>query len=68
MHIRAFSEFIVAYKDQVKRPNYPVGERIDALRLRVLNLVLTAADWIAPTQRALAAMLHMATGEGNAPR
>jgi hypothetical protein len=44
VHTRAFSEFIVAYKEQVKRPNYPVGERIDALRLRVLNIVLSAAD------------------------
>jgi hypothetical protein len=60
VHIRAFSEFIVAYKEQVKRPNYPVGERIDALRLRVLNIVLSAADWIAPTTSAMADMLYMA--------
>ncbi len=65
VHIRAFGEFIAAYKAQVKRPDYSDRERIDVLRLRVLNIVLTAADWIAPTKSAIADILRMAKGEGS---
>jgi hypothetical protein len=64
VHIRAFGEFIAAYKAQVKRIDYSDRERIDTLRLRVLNIVLTAADWIAPTKSAIADILHLARGGG----
>jgi hypothetical protein len=66
VHARAFGEFIAAYKEQVKRPDYPDRERLDTLRLRVLSIVLTAADWLAPTQGALADILHVAEGKGGA--
>ncbi len=66
-HVRAFREFITAYQEQVKRPNYPDRERIDTLRLRVLSIVLTAADWITPATSAIADILHMATGKGDPP-
>jgi hypothetical protein len=64
VHPRAFDEFIAAYKEQVKRSDYPAGERVDTLRLQVLSIVLTAADWIAPTKSAIADIIHLAKGEG----
>jgi hypothetical protein len=68
VHIRAFGEFIASYKAQVKRPDYPDRKRIDTLRLRVLNVALTAADWIAPTKSAIADILPMAKGEGGSQK
>jgi hypothetical protein len=64
VHTRAFGEFIAAYKAQVKRLDYSDRQRIDTLHLRVLNIVLTAADWITPTKSAMADILHMVKGEG----
>jgi hypothetical protein len=64
VHVRAFGEFIAAYKVHVKRPDYPDREPIDTLRLRILHIVLTAADWITPTKNAIADILRMAKGEG----
>ena len=64
-HVGAFREVITAYQEQVKRPNYPDRERIDTLCLRVLSIVLTAADWITPTTSAMADILHKAIGKGN---
>jgi hypothetical protein len=63
VHILAFGEFIAAYKAQVKRIDYSDHERINTLRLRVLNILLTAADWISPTKSAIADILYMAKGE-----
>jgi Sel1 repeat len=68
VHIRAFGEFIAAYKAQVKRLDYSGRQRIDTLRLRMLNVVLTAADWISPTKSAIADILHMARGEGGSTK
>lgn len=68
VHIRAFGEFIAAYKAQVKRLDYSDRQRIDTLRLRMLNIVLTAADWISPTKSAIADILHMAGREGGAKK
>ena len=59
VHERAFSEFITAYKEQVKRPDYSDLARIDNLRLRILSIVLTAADWIDPIKGAIAGTVHM---------
>jgi hypothetical protein len=60
VHERAFSEFIAAYKAQVKRTDYTDQERIETFRLRLLSIVLTAADWVGPAGTAVADILHMA--------
>jgi hypothetical protein len=60
VHERAFSEFIAAYKAQVKRTDYTDRERIETFRLRLLSIVLTAADWVGPAGAAVADILHMA--------
>jgi hypothetical protein len=60
VHERAFAEFVTAYKEQVKRADYSDAERIDNLRLTVLNVILTAADWIGPVKGAIADTVYMA--------
>lgn len=60
VHERAFGEFIAAYKAQVKRTDYTDRERIETFRLRLLSIVLTAADWIGPARTAVADILHVA--------
>jgi len=62
VHPRAFSEFIAAYKEQVKRTDYSDRERIDGLRLHVLNIILTAADWVGPVRGAVADTVYISTG------
>jgi hypothetical protein len=60
VHERAFSEFIAAYKAQVKRSDYTDRERIETFRLRLLSIVLTATDWIGPARAAVADIVHIA--------
>jgi hypothetical protein len=63
VHERAFGEFITAYKEQVKRTDYTDLERIDNLRLSLLNIVLTSADWIGPIKGTIENILHLNTSE-----
>jgi hypothetical protein len=68
VHERAFVEFIAAYKAQVKRPDYTDLGRVDNLRLHLLSIVLTAADWVDPIKGAIADILHMAEKEDSPGR
>lgn len=63
VHNRAFGEFIAAYKAQIKRTDYTDLKRINNLRLRMLNIVLTAADLISPMKDAIADILYMVKGK-----
>jgi hypothetical protein len=63
VHERAFGEIVSAYKEQVKRDDYTDLERIANLRLRLLSIVLTAADWMDPIKKAMADILHLAGRE-----
>jgi len=65
VHELAFGEFVSAYKEQIKRSDYTDLKRIDNLRLRLLSIVLTAADWTTPIKGAIAEILHVAKGEGD---
>ena len=65
VHERAFGEFLAAYKEQMKRPDFSDIERIDNLRLRILSIVLTAADWIDPIRGALADTVYMVEADGD---
>ena len=62
-HERAFGEFLAAYREQVKRTDHTDLEKIDGLRLGILNVILNAADWIDPIRAALAGTIHMSTPE-----
>lgn len=59
VHERAFGEFISAYKAQVKRTDIADLERIKTLRLRLLSIFLTAADWVTPIKKAVAEIVHI---------
>lgn len=65
VHERAFGEFFAAYKEQMKRPDFNDIGRIDNLRLRILSIVLTAADWIDPIRGAIADTIYMVEANGS---
>ncbi len=48
VHERAFGEFVAAYKEQVRQPQFSDRHRLDTFRLRILSVVLTSADWLKP--------------------
>jgi hypothetical protein len=60
VHERAFAEFVSAYQQQVKSEDVNSGERLNTLRLKVLNLTLNAADFVKPIPEALADVIHSA--------
>jgi hypothetical protein len=58
VHPRAFAEFVSAFQAQVKSEDVHGGARLNTLRLKILNIVLTAADWTTPAQKAVADIAH----------
>jgi hypothetical protein len=60
VHEHAFAEFVSAYQQQVKSEDVNSGERLNTLRLKVLNLTLNAADFVKPIPEALADVIHSA--------
>lgn len=68
---RAFPLFVAAYAAQVKRPNFSDGERLADFRLQLINIILTAADWVQPVSTAVADIAHFAEptkSDGEAPK
>jgi hypothetical protein len=68
---RAFPLFVAAYAAQVKRPNFSDGERLADFRLQLLNIILTAADWVQPVSAAVADIAHFAEAaksDGETPK
>jgi hypothetical protein len=63
VHERAFPEIIAAFKAQVKRENISDRAKIDTLRLKVLSIALTAADWLVPVRKAVADIVYSASGQ-----
>ena len=55
----AFSEYLEAYKSQVKREDITDGSRINTVRLKILSLILSGAGIINPVEKALADILHV---------
>jgi hypothetical protein len=62
VHERAFPEIIDAFKAQVKREDFSDRAKIDTLRLKLLSIILTAADVTGPVQKAMADIVHSASG------
>jgi hypothetical protein len=60
VHEHAFAEFVSAYQQQVKSENVNSGERLNTLRLKLLDLALNAADFVKPIPDALADAIHSA--------
>lgn len=61
VHERAFLEIIAAFRAQVKREDISDHAKIDTLRLKLLSIVLTAADFVVPVQKAMADIVHVAS-------
>lgn len=62
---RAFPLFVAEYAAQVKRPDFSDGERLSDFRLQLLNVMLTAADWVQPVSAAVADIAHFAEAKKN---
>ena len=58
VHPRAFAEFVSAFQAQVKSEDVNGGARLNTLRLKILNIALTAADWTTPVPKAVADIAH----------
>ncbi len=58
VHAQAFGEFIAAFRAQVKRDDITDQARIRTLRLTILDVALTAADWVNPIENAIADIVH----------
>jgi hypothetical protein len=58
VHEQAFGEFIAAFRSQVKRDDITDQARIRTMRLTILDIVLTAADWVSPVEKAIAEIVH----------
>jgi len=58
VHEQAFGELIAAFRAQVKRDDITDQARIRTLRLTILNVALTAADWVSPVEKAIADIVH----------
>jgi hypothetical protein len=54
----AFAEFISAFRAQVKQEDVAAGDKIHSLRLRILNITLTAASLVDPVRKAVADIIH----------
>lgn len=62
VHAKAFGELIAAFRAQVKREDISDNARIKTLRLGLLQVLLTAADLVKPTQEAVAGIVRTAGG------
>jgi len=62
---RAFAEVLSAFRQQVKRDDVTDRARIDTLRLKLLQIALTASDWVEPieggVQHLVGDIVHPAT-------
>jgi hypothetical protein len=63
VHERAFGELLAAFQAQVKREDIADQAKIRTMRLNILQVVLTAADWVSPVQKAIADIVHSASGD-----
>lgn len=64
VHERALGEFIAALKEQVMRPDYPDRQKIDTVRLELLDITLKAADWLIPIKEGIAEIVYLGGNTG----
>jgi hypothetical protein len=65
VHEQAFGELIAAFRSQVKRDDISDQARIRTLRLTILEIALTAADWVNPVEKAIADIVHSPSADEN---
>jgi hypothetical protein len=59
VHERAFREFIRALKEQVMRPDFTDRQKIDTVRLALLDITLKTADWLNPIKEGIAEIVSL---------
>jgi hypothetical protein len=59
IHERAFGEFIGAMKEQVMRADFTDRQKVDTVRLRLLDITLKAADWLNPIKEGVAEIVFL---------
>jgi hypothetical protein len=59
IHESAFGEFLSAIKEQVMLPDFTDRQKIDTLRLRLLDITLKAADWLDPIKEGIAEIVFL---------
>jgi hypothetical protein len=64
VHERAFGEFIHAIKEQMMQPDFTDRQKIDTLRLRLLDITLKAADWLVPIKEGVAEIVFLGGDPG----
>ena len=66
----AYPEFISAFRAVIKREDLTEDAKLHSLRRQVLDLVLTAADWIPKTKRSIVDIAHAfdSSSDGQASR
>ncbi|HEV7880231.1 hypothetical protein [Bradyrhizobium sp.] len=62
VHERAFGEMLAAFQSQVKQEDITDQAKMHTMRLNILQVALTAADWVSPVQKAVADIVRSATG------
>jgi hypothetical protein len=65
IHQRAFGEFIRALKEQVMRPDFTDRQKIDTVRLALLDITLKTADWVNPIKEGIAEIVSLGGDTGN---
>jgi hypothetical protein len=64
VHERALGEFIAALKEQVMRPDFTDRQKIDTVRLGLLDITLKAADWLYPIKEGIAEIVFLGDDAG----
>ena len=59
IHESAFGEFLSAIKEQIMLPDFTDRQKIDTLRLRLLDITLKAADWLDPIKEGIAEIVFL---------
>lgn len=59
IHPGAFARFVEAMKAQVTRPDFTDRTKVDTVANSLLQIVLTAADWIVPIREGVASILKV---------
>jgi hypothetical protein len=61
--IRAFAEYVAAFKAQIKREDISDGARINSLKLKILDASLKASNLVQPVGKAIADIIHATSGK-----
>jgi hypothetical protein len=63
VHPQAFATLVNAYKQQVKRDDIADAAKLGSLSINILNITLTAKDWMTPIEHAVGDIVHLISRE-----